>query len=396
MSSTGVARRPPTARPACSPCQRTANETVDAGPTGRPWASRSTPRHAVGDAVGEQRRRPRARRRSTAATARDARRRRSRRRRRRSGARDDPGEVARRPAARRPAASTTAAASSAASTSHPARRATAWTATATSATASSASAVELAQADELADAEQEADGIVGRRRAARRAARRSGPPRRRSAAASSGSDEAARPLGQRHPAPGRRPRRRRRPGGSGPAPGPSWARATVHRRAVTDRQHDRRRPAARCPRSARRSAAGPSAGRGRVKAQAIGSGESLVDLDDRAAHRRRRPTTPAARRHRPGTRSRVSNTGAPSSRCWRTATSSAGRVPAVVGGDVPRQRRRAVPRHDVAPAGDVGPPRPAEHTGRSPLVASRPHATASRGRPTSAADRPSRTAGAYA
>ena len=88
----------------CSPCQRTANETVDAGPTGSPWASKSTPRHGAGMPSGNSTG-PRARRRSTAATARTPSAHRGHRRRRRGGRRSGRGR--RRPAARRRAASTT-------------------------------------------------------------------------------------------------------------------------------------------------------------------------------------------------------------------------------------------------------------------------------------------------
>ena len=237
---------------AFGPCQRSANDSVEAGPASRPWASRSTAPPRRRDAVGEQlpaahqpplerrRRRARRRRRPARAAAPAARRRRCGR--------------GRAPARRSPArASTIAAASSAASTSQPSRRAMAWTATAD---VVERAVAELAEPDQLADAR--GGDRPGRRpdRAARRAAPRRAPRRARSAAAASGQHDRLARSANGHPArapsppPAPSPRaadRRRRRGGRGrPSPTARWPIG----------QHDRRRPAARCPRSARRPAAG--------------------------------------------------------------------------------------------------------------------------------------------
>ena len=143
-----------------------------------------------------------------------------------------------------------------------------------------------------------------------------------------------------------------RPAGSAPVPTPGVSRATVtEARWPTGSTIDRQ--------GSSMPSIGTSAGgrlvrrSSRVNAQAIGSGESFVDLDERqppasATDHTRCTASP------PGTRIRVSKTGAPSSRRWRTAASVGRAVPAVVGGDVPVERRRAVPRHDRAPGRDVG------------------------------------------
>ena len=132
-------------------------------------------------------------------------------------------------------------------------------------------------------------------------------------------DEAAGPLRASPPSRGRR----RRPAGS--------RRGRPARRRAGGEA--RTRTVARCPIGSTIEPAGRSmpwigtsvGGRavtrsGRVKAQAIGSGESLVTsttVQSGTDHTRWTASPP-------GTRSRVSNTAAPCRRCWRTAVSAAG------------------------------------------------------------------------
>ena len=76
----------------------------------------------------------------------------------------------------------------------------------------------------------------------------------------------------------------------------------------------------------------------RVNATAIGSGDSLVTETSvipppSATDQTRCTASPD------GMRNRVSTTGVPAVRTWRTAAVGRGRVPSIVGGDVPRQDR---------------------------------------------------------
>ena len=93
----------------------------------------------------------------------------------------------------------------------------------------------------------------------------------------------------------------------------------------------------------------------RVKAQAIGSGESLVTST--SVH----PPPSATVQTRwmaspPGMRSRVSQTGAPAQLVLAHGDLVGGAVPAIVGGDVPVEGSRAVLRDDRTPGRDVGAP----------------------------------------
>ena len=220
---------------------------------------------------------------------------------------------------------------------------------------------------QLADAEQEADRVlaaVGRPTEEQLAPRRDdGLDRRRVREL-----EPAGPLGTSPTQPratasastagrsGRRPRPSRRgPGRRSRTPGGRSAARSWSRRQVDalDRHVGRR--------------AGSCAGRPVVNAQAIGSGDSLVDLHAPSARRRRRPTTPGARRRRRAPQPGLEHRGpGEASLAHRHLVRPA--VPPVVGGDVPVERRRAVPRHDRALRRDVGPPRLTEHSGDTRTV----------------------------
>ena len=155
----------------CSPCQRTANDSVERGPAISPWASKSTPTHPAGIPSGNSTE-PRANRRSTVATARTP---------------IWAGSVSGRDSSRIPAripprsrsarcsparARNSAAASRAAATSQPSQRAISSTAAATSGTRDVRS-VELTHAHQLADAQEVArPGHRAGRRATVRSARR--------------------------------------------------------------------------------------------------------------------------------------------------------------------------------------------------------------------------------
>ena len=216
--------------------------------------------------------------------------------------------------------------------------------------------VELAHADELADAEQEPDRIVGAVGrpgeqqlaargddaldvAARRAARAGWPARPGRPTRAPSPRPTAAPAAAA-PAPGRRGRGRRSP----TCGGRSAATIVVAAgRSIPCDRHVGRRPVGE------HVAAGEGAGDRQRRV--------VGDLDERAPAAvgdRPHPVDGVAARD---AQPRLERPARPSRRRWRTATSSAGRVPAIVGGDVPVERRRAVPRHDRAPRGDVGPPR---------------------------------------
>ena len=239
--------------------------------------------------------------------------------------------------------------------------------------------LELTHPHELGHADEQAGRVlVERRRAGQQqlaASRHDGLDQRRV-----GQVEARGALDHRPPAAGDglgggRPGRHR--AGAAPVVGQGHG----HRR-LGDRPARRpSRPVARCPGSARRSAGGSSAGRRRVNATAIGSGESLVTST------RVRPPASATDHTRctaspPGMRSRVSNTGTPPGRDWRTATSSAGRCQRSSAATA--QSSVAEPSHgtDRAPRRDVGPPRAARarRSSQSSPGTYRPHPVAAESR----------------
>ena len=368
----------------CSPCQRSGERHRRrpgrrAGRGPRRWRPATTSGCRRGAAPG--RRRGAARRRRRAADAARPRRRPGRRRRARRAS--DAPRSARR-ARRSPAArSTTAAAASAASTSQPGvggdRR---WTAAATSGTsrrrrrAASSSPIRTQFARRPSRNPTGSSPATGGPREQEVAARPRRPPRQ---PRSSASTSRLGPLGQADPAArrGARPSPSRRaaappPAARGPSatvtdgPVPDRQRRSSPRRQVDalDRHVGRRaaRQQVRPGEGARRSAAASRwRPRRRVQPTAVGDrpdalhGVAAGDPQPGLEHRRARRRGAGGRRPR-----------------------RRGRVPAVVGGDVPRPARRAVPRHDRPASGDVGPPRLPEHT-RWSRSSSRPSATARTG-----------------